>query len=592
MKDAPFTAGHLLALYDRVVEAEDAIPRLRRFVLDLAVRGKLVEQDPTDEPAAELLKRIAIERNARVNSGEIRKGRPNDPVEAGPWDTPSRWVWLPLGDTGNIFTGNSIDAATRDRLEKTTEGRPFVATKDVGYGLDPIAYENGLLVSASDRSFKVARANSVLICAEGGSAGRKIGLTDREICFGNKLLANETWSVVSPRYVLLVYQSRAFYKQFLEQMTGVIGGISINKFLQLPFPLPPLAEQQRIVAKVDELMALCDRLQAARAGREAVRDRLTAATLAGLTAPETDAETFPTPPFQTNARFALQTLTTLTTRPGQIKALRQTILNLAVRGKLLAQDPTDEPAAELLKRIAKERNAATKAKSVRRNGNQDLDSLSAESHLPQSWVWTDLDQIALSMRYGTSIKCEHATKGVPVLRIPNVSGGTVSLGDMKYGPLSPSEIEDLALRVGDILMIRSNGSLDIVGRSAVVPAEADGMAFAGYLVRLRLSQTLINATYIWFVLNSSDIREQIEKPIRSAVGLKNINLTEFGNLTIPLPPLAEQHRIVAKVDALMALCDQLEASLTTATTTRSRLLEALLHEALDGALGGEAGAAA
>lgn len=343
-----------------------------------------------------------------------------------------------------------------------------------------------------------------------------------------------------------------------------------------PFPLPPLAEQRRIVAKVDELMALCDRLQAARAGREAVRDRLTTATLTRLTAPEADAETFPT-----HARFALQTLPTLTTRPDQIKTLRQTILNLAVRGKLVEQDPTDEPAAELLKRNAKERNAATKAKSVRRNGNQELDSLSAESHLPQSWVWTDLDQIALSMRYGTSIKCEHATKGVPVLRIPNVSGGTVSLGDMKYGPLSPSEIEDLALRVGDILMIRSNGSLDIVGRSAVVPAEADGMAFAGYLVRLRLSQTLINATYIWFVLNSSDIREQIEKPIRSAVGLKNINLTEFGNLTIPLPPLAEQHRIVAKVDALMALCDQLEASLTAATTTRSRLLEAILHEALD-----------
>ena len=177
-------------------------------------------------------------------------------------------------------------------------------------------------------------------------------------------------------------------------------------------------------------------------------------------------------------------------------------------------------------------------------------------------------------------------KGVPVLRIPNVSGGQISLADMKFGPLSPSEISDLALSAGDILMIRSNGSLDIVGRSAVVTPEATGMAFAGYLVRLRLSSANLSPTYLWLVLNSSDIRDQIEKPIRSAVGLKNVNLTEFGALTIPLPPLAEQHRIVAKVDALMALCDQLESSLTTATTTRSRLLEALLHEALEPAATG------
>ena len=131
------------------------------------------------------------------------------------------------------------------------------------------------------------------------------------------------------------------------------------KIVWTPFPLPPLAEQHRIVAKVDELMALCDRLEAARAGREAVRDRLAAASLARLNAP--DPETF-----QADARFALDALPALTTRPDQIKQLRQTILNLAVRGKLVPQDANDEPASELLKRIAKEKARLVKAGRIKK----------------------------------------------------------------------------------------------------------------------------------------------------------------------------------------------------------------------------------
>lgn len=572
MKDGTFTADRLLALYDRVAEAEDAIPRLRRFVLDLAVRGKLVEQDPSDEPATELLKRIAIERNARLKSGEIRKGKPNDAVETGPWDTPSRWVWLPLGDTGNIFTGNSIDAATRERLEKTTEGRPFIATKDVGYGLDPIAYENGLLVSASDSSFKVARANSVLICAEGGSAGRKIGLTDREICFGNKLLANETWSVVSPRYVLFVYQSRGFYEQFVEQMTGVIGGISINKFLQLPFPLPPLAEQQRIVAKVDELMALCDRLEGARAGREAVRDRLTAATLARLTAPETDAETFPT-----HARFALQTLPTLTTRPDQIKTLRQTILNLAVRGKLVEQDPTDEPAAELVYKLRSD--TGQKKEQARISAEKRAAETLFES--PPGWAWVQVRQILACNRdisYGViKLGAEPKSGGVPTLRCSDVRPGFIDLSGVRKVEESIESAYARTRLEGGEVVINIRGTL---GGVALVPDDLKGHNVAREVAVIPIAVGLCGPFFVHLML-SPYFWDHIQRNLRG-IAYKGLNLGILRELPIPLPPLAEQHRIVAKVDALMALCDQLEASLTTATTTRSRLLEATLHAALAG----------
>ena len=230
-------ADRLLAHYEQIADAPDAIARLRRFVLDLAVRGKLVPQDPNDEPASELFKRIAKERAERKSRGEPRRGKQSaDPVDF-PFEPPAGWVWLSVGETGNIRSGNSINEPTREQLSRVEEGRPFIATKDVGYGLDRIVYENGLLVEFSDERFRIAQKNSVLICAEGGSAGKKIGLADREICFGNKLLANETWSVIAPKFVLFVYMSEFFYQQFASKMKGVIGGISIANFLELPFPL-------------------------------------------------------------------------------------------------------------------------------------------------------------------------------------------------------------------------------------------------------------------------------------------------------------------------------------------------------------------
>ena len=168
----------------------------------------------------------------------------------------------------------------------------------------------------------------------------------------------------------------------------------------------------------------------------------------------------------------------------------------------------------------------------------------------------------------------------PVIRIPNVSSGKLSIEDLKFGPLNESDRESFALMAGDILMIRSNGSLDIVGRAAVVTPDAEGMSFAGYLVRFRTLNEQLYTRYVWLALNSDAVREQIERPIRSAVGLKNVNLTEFGNLFFWVPPLAEQHRIVAKVDILMALCDRLEARLSAANVTRCNLLESLLRETL------------
>jgi type I restriction enzyme, S subunit len=568
-------AERLLAYYEQIADASEAIARLRRFILDLAVRGKLLSQDPNDEPASELLKRIAKEKARLVKAGELRKPRDldsgNDLNE--PFAIPMTWRWVRLDAVGAIVGGGTPSAADADNFAEPGEGVPWLTPADLG-GYSDLYISRG----SRDLSEKGSRSSSATVMPKGSVLFTSRAPIGYVAIASNPLSTNQGFKSIVPYIADCSRFVATAMKAFAPEIDAKAPGTTFKEVsgkivAAIPFPLPPLAEQHRIVAKVDELMGLCDRLETARGGRERSRDRLAAASLARLNAPDPAT-------FQVDARFALDALPALTTRPDQIKALRQTILNLAVRGKLVPKDRNDEPASELLKRIAKERTGPQAAKNARRNGETDISNLRADTPLPVGWRWTKIGEIALSMRYGTSTKCEYAAPGVPVLRIPNVSDGIISLDDIKFGPLTEGEVRDLALKAGDLLMIRSNGSLDIVGRSAVVTAEADGMAFAGYLVRLRLSLANIKSEYIWLALNSADVRDQIERPIRSAVGLKNVNLTEFGALTFPLPPLAEQHRIVAKVDALMALCDRLEASLNATVATRRRLLDALLAETL------------
>jgi type I restriction enzyme S subunit len=560
-------AERLLAHYEKIADASDAIGRLRRFILDLAVRGKLVPQDPKDEPASELMKRIAKERAKRISLGEMRHSKLSaNPIDF-PFEPPSGWVWLRLGDTGNIFSGNSINEPTREQLAKTQEGRPFIATKDVGYGLDRIGYENGLLVEFSDKRFKVARTNSVLICAEGGSAGKKIGLADREICFGNKLLANETWSVVSSKFSLYAYMSEFFFEQFSSKMKGIIGGISIANFLELPFPLPPHAEQHRIVAKVDELMGLCDRLEAARVGRETTRDRLAAASLARLNAPAPET-------FQNDARFALDALPALTTRPDQIKRLRQTILNLAVRGKLVPQDTNDEPASELLKRIVKEKGRTRHP--VAAIGSED-----EPYPLPKTWRWAALDQLIVSgPQNGISPKPTSREDAPKAITLTATTSGSFNPAHFKRVEARIPQDSEFWLRDGDLLFQRGN-TREYVGMAAVYRGPAHAFLFPDLIMKVRVSAHM-SLEFMHLASISPPAREFLSANASGAQAtMPKINQTTLVSLPLPLPPLAEQHRIVAKVDALMALCDRLEASLIAIATTRRRLLDALLTEALE-----------
>jgi type I restriction enzyme S subunit len=569
-------AERLLQHYEKIADAPDAIGRLRRFILDLAVRGKLVPQDANDEPASELIKQIAKEKARLVKAGELRKPRDldtgNGVVE--PYAIPSTWRWVRLDGVGAIVGGGTPSATDADNFAEPGEGVPWLTPADLG------RYSELYISRGSrDLSEKGARTSSATLMPKGTVLFTSRAPIGYVAIAANPISTNQGFKSIVPyvadcsRFIATAMQ--AFAPEIDAKAPGTtFKEVSGKIAAAVPFPLPPLAEQRRIVARVDELMGLCDRLEAARGTREATRDRLAGASLARLNAP--DAETF-----QDDARFALAALPALTTRPDQIKRLRQTILNLAVRGKLVPQDPNDEPASELLKRIAKERADLVKRKEFRREDPLDpIPPADMPFDVPETWVWSRIGDAVLFTQYGTSQKSNPSEKGVPVLTMGNVQDGLVVWNNEKRIPETSEDLPALYLLKFDLLYNRTN-SAELVGKTGIYLGEDGVRTFASYLIRLRPSLLSSNPRFLNMAMNTPEFREtQILPLIKKQTGQANVNGTALKNMLIPLPPLAEQRRIVARVDELMGLCDRLEASLNATTATRRRLLDALLAEAL------------
>jgi type I restriction enzyme S subunit len=559
-----------MAQFDRISEAPDAVPRLRRFIIDLAVRGKLVPQALSDKPASNELGEYL---RPSASPHKLRSDRRNErDFDLGmgtkvPFELPANWAWLRFGDVADFSAGRT---PSRNDLSYWNSGDyPWVSIADMQDAGVVLRTKESISNKAREQVFRAEPSPSGTLIM---SFKLTIGKISR---LGIPAFHNEAIISIYPRLQSIEPYLFMALPTFSRQgdTRDAIKGATLNRasIASMLLPIPPLAEQRRIVEKVDELMALCDRLETAQEERERRRSLVVSVSLNRLNAPSSE--------FRDDARFHFRSFEQLTMRPEHVQQLRKTILNLAVRGRLVSQDGRDEPASKVIDRIKTERMERWSRRRPSRKSDA-TETVVPPFSLPSNWSWTQLGILAVDMRYGTSKKCSREHVGVPVLRIPNVSSGSLDLEDLKYGLLTENEINELRLERGDLLVIRSNGSLQIVGRSAEIDSTAEAMCFAGYLVRVRFYAQDVCTRFVWMVMNSDHVRAQIEKPIRSTVGLKNVNSTELSQLTIPLPPLAEQRRIVAKVDELMALCDRLEAQLAAKETGSQRFLEAVLHEAL------------
>ena len=558
-------ADRLLAHYEKISDAPDAIPRLRRFILDLAVRGKLVEQDSNDEPAAELLNRIAEEKARLVKAGEFRE--PRNAVEIKrdelPFVPAVHWEWSRLIDIARPSYGFAFQSS---EFNTDKRGMPLIRIRDISK-TDTVAYYEGDF----DPTYLV-RAGDYLVGMDGNfNLLRWQGLDG---LLNQRVMRINGWRCdVDSEFVKLPLQMVLDYLHGATSLTTV-KHLSAKQVNGIGIPLPPLAEQHRIVAKVDELMALCDRLAAARTEREATRDRLAAASLVRLNAPDPNPATF-----RNHAAFTVENLRPLTTRPDQVKALRQTILNLAVRGKLVEQDPNGEPASELLKRIAVDKSRLVKAGVIgEQKALPSVADAKTSFELPKGWVWTRLGHLSQFVTSGSRDWAKHyANEGAIFIRMGNLSKDHYHLRldhIQRVKPPANSEGTRTRLEGGDIC-ISITGDVGMLG---LIP-EGFGESYINQHTAMVRPMPEMKGRYLAEMFRSPFAQEQFNEPQR---GIKNsFRLTDVTQFAVPLPPIAEQHRIVAKVDELMALCDRLEASLAIGDDTRCRLLDAMLHETLE-----------
>ncbi len=559
--------------FDRISEAPDGISRLRQFILDLAVRGKLVEQDPRDEPASELLKRIQQEKERLVKAGKIRRQEQSLPVDMGsiPFSARNHWAWLPLVEIGILAGGMTPSKNRHDFWEGDIN---WFSPKDIKS--DELV-ESELKITSTgveETGLQIYPPGCLFLVARSGILKRTFPVSINRV----EATTNQDLKVLNPfvegleRYLQIMFRGMTdFIVSNLVKTGTTVQSLKYVEFELQPFPLPPLAEQHRIVAKVDELMALCDRLEAAQAEREIKRDRLAAASLNRLNQPADDPAVF-----KEQARFYFNHLPRLTTRTDHIQQLRQTILNLAVRGKLVPQDPSDESVVRQLTFSDRTRQAI--AKDDRRADADPQMLLAAEDRweVPASWDWRCLADLVLFIDYRgqTPNKVE---QGVRLITAKNVKKGYVNLSPEEF--LTEANYLTWMRRglpkAGDVLFTTEAP----MGNCAVVRL-SERFALAQRVICFR-PYGLIEPDFLVLQLLSIPFQFILDK---TATGLtaKGIKAAKLKRLPVVVPPHAEQQRIVAKVDELMALCDRLEAQLTSTHTDSRRLLEAVLHEALSG----------
>jgi type I restriction enzyme S subunit len=561
------SAAELLSMYERVADSPHAVETLRRFVLDLAARGKLVEQDPNDEPATELLRRIERSRAQLVSDAVNRNRSPLPEVEPGdaPFELPCSWRWVRLGNLVEFAAGR-----TPSRNDLT-----FWNTGDYAWASIADMRDGETLMATRETVSERAR-NSVFGCepVPPGTILMSFKLTIGKIVrLGIASYHNEAIISIRPHssdldgYLFVVLPDRAR----AGETKGAIKGATLNResIANILVPLAPLAEQHRIVAKVDELMALCDQFDAARTEREAARDRLAAASLARLNAPDPDT-------FEADARFALKVLPALSARPDQVKQLRQTILNLAVRGKLVPQDPSDEAAEQLVRRVRALAETAGRPPRTRARDLPRVDARDGPYGLPVGWAWARFRDLG---QFGRG-RSKHRPRNDTALFVggshPVIQTGDVARSDGLI-TTHTSKYNDVGLQQS---MLWPSGTLCItiaanIADSGILSFDA---CFPDSVVGFVPAKEFDSARYFEYFVRTAKANLLEYAP---ATAQKNINMEILDSVMIPLPPLAEQHRIVVRVDQLMSLCDQLEAGLSDGDTVRGRFLDALLHEALE-----------
>jgi len=541
--------------FDQFADAPDSVAKMRELVLRLATSGRIAEQDPADQPASQLLGEIYEVRDKLIRNGRARSRVGGTPIVAGDTiDLPPSWVRCMVSEVCDLQTG-----ATPSRQEHRFFGgeNPWLVSGDVNKGeifeCDGRITDKGL----ENSNCKLIPKDSVLIALNGqGRTRATVALLRIAATLNQSLVAMTPYSseLLLPEYVF--WNLRGRYRA-IRDITGQDQRRGLNMKLvgQLSLPVPPLAEQKRIVAKVGELMTLCDQLEAQQQEREARHAVMARAALARFA----DAPTPANLELLFHQSYAIDPVD-----------LRKAILTLAVQGKLVPQDPNDEPAEEFL---ALNQKRTRKGKARGGSGGTEASDSATPFDLPPGWAWSRFPELGEFARG----KSKHRPRNDPSLFVGGRhrliqtgdvarANGTIQSYNSLYNEVGLAQSKMWPAGTLCITIAANIADSGVLGFEACFPDSVVGFIPAAPIPSVR---------YFEYFMRTA--KERLEE-FAPATAQRNINLGILEQMLVPVPPLAEQRRIVAKVDELMALVDDLEAQIAASRATAADLLTAVVAE--------------
>lgn len=544
------------------------IKKLRELILELAVRGKLVPQDPNDEPASVLLERIAAEKAELVKQGGIKKQKPLPEIseEEKPFELPAGWEWVRLG---TLF--NSIQSGgTPSKINPAFWGGdiPWASVKDLGSSqyiskTQDYITEAGLLSGS-----KLADSGDVLICTRMGLG--KIAIASCPIAFNQDLKAVKLTSHIIPNFFFNTYSTVKI------KGTGTtVEGIKQEQLVNYITGFPPFNEQNKIVVKVKELMSLCDQLEQHTLTSLDAHQQLVETLLTTLTDSQNADE------LAENWARISKHFDTLFTTEASIDALKQTILQLAVMGKLVPQDPNDEPASELLKRIAQEKAQLVKDGKIKKQ--KPLPPVNDEDKLfeiPFNWEHVYLNDICEVITDGTHQTPKYTDRGRPFISAQCVKPFKFMPENCRYVSEEDYQqyIKNRTPEINDILLARVGAG---IGECAVIDVNLEFSIYVSTAL-IKPIKCHINSNYLCLWLNSPIGRLFSSRyTYGKGVSQGNLNLSLIRTFVISIPPYKEQNLIVEKVRTYLSICEKLKSKIQSAQQTQLHLADALTEAAIN-----------
>ncbi|MCT9809788.1 restriction endonuclease subunit S [Acidovorax sp. Be4] len=543
----------LLSNLDLLATALGGVTRLRELILTLAVQGKLVPQDPADEPAGELLQKIRTEKDRLIAEGKIKRDKPLTRIaeEEKPFELPKGWAFCRLGEL--LLSIRSGGTPSKQNPDFWGGSIPWASVKDLYFG-EPISDTQDRITQAGlDAGSELAPAGSILICTRMGLG--KIGEALIDVAINQDLKAVLLGVGVDKQYFINYFKTLAVVGSGM-----TVAGIKQDELLGFVVPLPPSTEQSRIVTRVEELMRLCDALET-KGQLEATQHAQLVSTLLGtLTASASPEE------LADNWQRVAQHFDLLLDRPQTIDALEQTLLQLAVRGLLVPQDPTDEPASALLACIRTEKDRLIDEGKIKRD--KPLPPITDEEkpfELPVGWEWVRFGQIA-SIASKLVPPALHAKKWQVA---PDcIEKGTGRLLERRTVAQAEIISPNHLFKPGQILYSKIRPSL-----SKAVLVDFEGLCSAD----MYPIESPLDSQYLLMYILSQPFLDQVSVA-ENRVKMPKLNQEALVAFTVALPPLAEQSRIVTRVTALRRLCADLRQRLAERQSVQARLAEALVHE--------------